>query len=161
MATPFRPSPDGIRVDLSDDERAGLASVLEQFRQVLLGGKDPFLIRFQPPVHIHDQAASEEFWQMAGNALLRERLEAIDTVEGGLRGSALNDEATTAWLQTLNGVRLYLGNSLGVGSATFEPPTPVDKPRDAARYMVYEWLGGLLDHLVAAAAEGLAPGTDD
>ena len=157
----FRVGPGGITVTLRDDERDGLAAVLEQFRQLLVGGKDPSLLRFQPPVHIHDREASEEFWDMTGDSLLRHRLEAIDTVEAGLGGAPLDDDGVAAWMQTLNSVRLYLGNTLEVGAATFDPPQTGDQPQDAARYMLYEWLGGLLDQLVTVAAKTLEPGTDD
>lgn len=157
----FRSGPDGISVTLRDDERAGLAAVLEQFRQLLVGGKDASLLRFQPPVHIHDRKASEEFWEMAGDSLLRHRLEAIDTVEAGLDGAPLDDDCVSAWMQTLNSVRLYLGNTLEVGAATFNPPEEGDEPQEAARYVLYEWLGGLLDQLVAVAAESLPPGAGD
>ena len=98
---------------------------------------------------------------MVGDTLLRHRLEAIDTVEAGLDGAPLDDDAVSAWMQTLNSVRLYLGNTLGVGSATFDPPRASDQPQDAARYMLYEWLGGLLDELVAVAAETLPPSRGD
>ena len=157
----FRRGPEGVVVALRDDERAGLAAVLEQFRQLLVEGKGPSLLRFQPPVHIHDRQASEEFWSMVGDTLLRQRLEAIDTVEAGLAGAALDDDAVAAWMQTLNSVRLYLGNTLEVGATTFDPPDAGDQPREAARYLLYEWLGGLLDQLVAVAAESLPPGHDD
>ncbi len=157
----FRLGPEGITVTLRDDERAGLAAVLEQFRQLLIGGTDALLLRFQPPVHIHDRRASEEFWDMAAGPLLQHRLEAIDTVEAGLAGAALDDEAVAAWMQTLNSLRLYLGNTLEVGAATFDPSRAGDKPQEAARYMLYEWLGGLLDQLVTAAAGTLPPGTDN
>lgn len=151
----FRPGPDGISVRLRDDERAGLAAILEQFRQLLVGGKDPSLLRFQPPVHIHDRRASEEFWEMTGDSLLRHRLEAIDAVEATLDGAPLDDDGLAAWMQTLNSVRLYLGNTLEVGAATFNPPAEGDQPQEAARYVLYEWLGGLLDQLVAVAAQDL------
>ena len=157
----FRLGPDGITVAVRDTERAGLVEVLEQFRQLLVGGKGPSLLRFQPPVHIHDRKASEEFWNMVGDTLLRHRLEAIDTVEAGLDGAPLDDDAVSAWMQTLNSVRIYLGNTLEVGSATFDPPRASDHPQDAARYMLYEWLGGLLDELVAVAAETLPPSRGD
>lgn len=157
----FKPGPDGITVALREEERAGLASVLEQFRQLLLGGKDPSLLRFQPPVHIHDRRASDEFWEMTGDSLLRHRLEAIDIVEAGLAGAPLDDDGVAAWMQTINSVRLYLGNTLEVGAATFNPPTEGDHPQNAARYVLYEWLGGLLDELVTVAATDLPPGTDD
>ena len=157
----FRTGPDGITVSLRNEERAGLASVLEQFRGLLIGGGDASSLRFQPPVHIDDQEASEEFWDMASAPLLRHRLEAIDIVEAGLGGAPLDAAAVSAWLQTLNGLRLYLGNTLEVGAATFDPPRAGDKSQQAARYMLYEWLGGLLDQLVTAASESLPPDTDD
>lgn len=153
----FRSGPDGITVTLRDAERAGLASVLEQFRQLLIEGTDTSALRFQPPVHIHDHKASEEFWDMAGDSLLRHRLEAIDAVEAGLDGSPLDDEAVSAWMQTLNGLRLYLGNTLEVGAATFDPPRPGDRSSEATRYMLYEWLGGLLEQLVNVASDTLPP----
>ena len=157
----FRSGPDGITVTLRDAERSGLAAVLEQFRQLLLEGTDASMLRFQPPVHIHDHRASDEFWEMAAGPLLRHRLEALDIVEAGLAGTPLDDEAVSAWMQTLNSLRLYLGNTLEVGAATFDPPQPGEQPQEAARYMLYEWLGGLLDQLVATAAGTLPPGTDD
>ena len=138
-----------------------MAAVLEQFRQLLIGGTDASALRFQPPVHIHDRRASEEFWDMAASPLLQHRLEAIDAVEAGLDGSPLDDEAVSAWMQTLNSLRLYLGNTLEVGAATFDPRRAADEPRDAARYVLYEWLGGLLDELVTVAAGSLPPGQGD
>ncbi len=156
----FRLGPDGITVTLSGEERSGLATVLEQFRQLLLEGTDVSMLRFQPPVHLHDREASDEFWDMAAGPLLRHRLEAIDVVEAGLAGAALDDEAVSAWIQTLNSLRLYLGNTLEVGAATFDPPQQGERPQEAARYMLYEWLGGLLDQLVEAAAETLPPTTN-
>ena len=157
----FRLGPDGITVTLREAEREGIAAVLEQFRELLLEGTDTSMLRFQPPVHIHDHKASEEFWDMAAGPLLRHRLEAIDIVEAGLAGTPLDDEAVAAWMQTLNSLRLYLGNTLEVGAATFDPPRPGDRPQEAARYMLYEWLGGLLDEFVSTAAGALPPGSDD
>ena len=113
----FRRTADGLVVSLRPDERAGLHTILGQFRQLLVEGKGPSLIRFQPPVHIHDRKASDEFWGMVGDALLRHRLEAIDTVESGLGGAALDDDGVAAWMQTLNSMRLYLGQHAGGGGS--------------------------------------------
>ena len=78
-----------------------------------------------------------------------------------MAGAALDDEAAAAWMQTLNSLRLYLGNTLEVGAATFDPPRPGDQPQEAVRYMLCEWLGSLLDQLVTTAAGTLPPSTDD
>ena len=157
----FRHGAEGIIVTLRKEERSAVAAILEQFRQLLVGGKDPSLLRFQPPVHIHDRRASEEFWEMTGDSLLRHRLEAIETVEAGLDGAPLDDDAVAAWMQTINSVRLYLGSTLEVGAATFNPPQEGDQPRQAARYALYEWLGGLLEQLVLVATTDLPAGSDD
>ncbi len=118
------------------------------------------MFRFQPPVHIHDSEASEEFWEMAGHTLLNHRLEAIEVVEAGLNDAVLDEEAASAWMQTLNSIRLYLGNSLEIGAANFEPPQADTKSGEANRYMLYEWLGALLDELVQAATEQMGTQPD-
>jgi len=157
----FRSGPDGITANFNSEERSGLATVLQQFRDLLVEGHDASMLRFQPPVHIQNEHASEEFWEMAAVPLLRHRLEAIDVVEAGLEGVALDDEAVSAWLQTLNSLRLYLGNTLEVGTASFDPAALNDERHDMARYMLYEWLGGILDQLVETAAETLPSGDSD
>ncbi len=157
----FRHGPDGIAVNLRDDERSGLATVLQQFRELLTEGSDASMLRFQPPVHIQDEKASDEFWEMAAVPLLKHRLEAIDTVESGLAAGVIAAEAVSAWLQTFNSLRLYLGNTLEVGAASFDPADLGDTGHDMARYMLYEWLGGILDQLVETAAETLPEGDGD
>lgn len=152
----FRAGRDGVAVRLSRQEREAFAAVLSQFRALLLNEAHPSLMRFQPPVHIHDSEAEKEFWDMVGGQLLRHRLKAIETVEAGLEDSTIDHGAVEAWLQTINGLRLYLGDAIGVAQAMFEPPGPDSEPDQFGRFALYEWLGGLLDQLVSVAGQDLA-----
>ena len=154
----FKAGRDGITVRMAAQERAGFKSVLAQFHKLLLSDAHPGLMRFQPPVHIHDANAEKEFWDMVGGELLRHRLEAIETVEAGLEGAVLDETAVEAWMQTLNSLRLYLADSMGIGEAMYEPPEATASDEEAGRYMLYEWLGAMLDQLVTVAAEALPPG---
>ena len=153
----FKAGRDGITVRMGAAERAGFKSVLQQFQELLLSDGHPGMMRFQPPVHIHDAKAEKEFWDMVGGQLLRHRLEAIETVEEGLEGSVLNEAAVEAWMQTLNSLRLYLADSIGVNEAMFEPPAPDASNEESNRYMLYEWLGAMLDQLVSVATDTLPP----
>ncbi len=151
----FRAGTDGIIVELRPEERNMLSSVLQQFREVLLDGKDPSLMRLRPPVHLNDPDASADFWRMTGDSLLSHQLEAIETAENSLGEQTLDEQTFTAWLHSLNSVRLYLGSSLEVGAVTFEPPSEETDTYEAHRYIIYEWLGGLIHQLVQAAAKCL------
>ena len=191
----FRYTRRGVVVALESVEREALASVLSQFRQLLFVGTDPNLACLEPPACLDDLDTELEYRAMAANRMLRHRLEAIETVEVGLRGGTLDYDAVSAWMQTINGIRLYLGERLGIGGEPGPEPSgrneveadrdevPADRtdgvladhdgvladrtrvavaqPEDANLVPIYEWLGGLLEQLVEAAAEGLPPGVDD
>ena len=154
----FRHTRRGVVVSLAGSERKALASVLEQFRQLLFSGADPNLACLEPPACLDDPDTELEYRAMAANRLLRHRLEAIETVEAGLQDATLDPDMVAAWMQTLNGIRLYLGERLGIAD---NPEPESSKHAEKNLMLVYEWLGGLLEQLVEAAAEGLPPGSDD
>lgn len=154
MRRRFRLTDDGIDVSLPDDERDILATLLSQFRELLMIDDDPNLTRLKPVAHPDDPEASREYTEMVGDQLLRQRLEAIEAVEGGLEGATLDDEGIAAWLQTINGLRLVLGERLDVT----EDLDVDQRDPEAPAYALYEWLGWLLEQLVRAAADDLPPG---
>lgn len=159
MASPnpflrFRHTRQGVVVALPKPERKVLKSVVEQFRQLLFSGSDPNLTRLEPPACPKDPDTEIEYRAMASTQLLRHRLEAIDVVEAGLNGATLKSDAVAAWMQTLNGIRLYMGERLGVSGTT---GLPSDDHPDANLVPLYKWLGSLLEQLVDAASEGLPP----
>lgn len=152
----FQPVPDGIQVALPDDEGEILVALLDQFRELLVVDDDPNLSRLKPVARPDDPEADQAYAEMVGDELLRNRLESIDRVETDIGGGILDEEGTTAWLQTINGLRLVLGERLDVT----EDPTSIDvDDPEAAAHAVYEWLGWLLDDLVRAASGDLPPGT--
>lgn len=150
----FRATSDGVVVGLAEDERSVLGFVLDQFRELLMMESDPNLIRLRPPAYPADPSAERDYREMVGDQLLRQRLEAIENMERGLDGATLDHGAVTCWLQTLTGVRLYLGERLDVG---LRQSVDDDDP-DAESMALYQWLGWLLEQLVEAAeqAHGLA-----
>ena len=156
MRRRFRLTDDGIDVSLPDDERDILTALLSQFRELLMIDDDPNLTRLKPVAHPDDPEASREYTELVGDQLLRQRLEAIEAVEGGLEGATLDDEGIAAWLQTINGLRLVLGERLDVT----EDLDVDQRDPEAPAYALYEWLGWLLEQLVRAAADDLPPGED-
>ncbi|MFQ5556357.1 MAG: DUF2017 family protein [Acidimicrobiales bacterium] len=148
----FRPGDGGLQVKLRTDEQEIIAYLVGQLRELLMADQDPNLVRLKPPARRDDPEADAEYREMVGDDLLRHRLEAIDTVEVGLAGGVIDDEAVTAWLQTLNALRLVLGERLEADD------DPLGDEADA--YALYEWLGWLLEQLVRAAATDLPSASD-
>ena len=181
----FQHTRRGVVVTLAGMERRALASILDQFRQLLFIGTDPNLACLEPPACLDDPETELEYRDMAANRMLRHRLEAIETVENGLHEGTLDYDAVSAWMQTINGIRLYLGERLGISGGLgpessdnpeadsraeaevgrdeviTEHPQVATGEHDENLTPVYEWLGGLLEQLVEAAAEDLPAGVDD
>ena len=154
-----------MAVDLTSSERRLLAAMLEQFRQLLFSGSDPHLACLEPPACLEDPVTELEYRAMAANQLLKRRLEAIETVENGLSGIKLDAEMIAAWMQTLNGMRLYLSERLELHSdrrrshmriTTKDESTPdrsENQQPSGGLIVSYQWLSEVLEQLVEAAAE--------
>src|SRR5206468_3083924 len=94
-----------------------LRQVLPQLRDVLEGGdasRDPALARMFPAAYPDDPLRSLEFEATVGSELLRERLDAIRTMEDSLDAEQLSNEQLLAWHATVNALRLVLGTRIGV-----------------------------------------------
>ena len=101
---------------------------------------------------------------MAATTLLDHRLNAIDIVQTHLTELGETDEPVVAddsqvaaWMQTLNAMRLYLGERLGVAE---HPDGPDAEHPEAPLFAAFVWLGGLLEELVEAAYPALPKNTD-
>ncbi len=138
-----------------------LAHVLPQLRELVMAETDPALRRLRPAARPDDDEAEAAYREMIDNDLLRSRLEAIEIVEEGIGGAMLDDEGVSAWMHSLNALRLVLGERLDVdviGNEALE-----DLPDDddhVGIVALYEWLGWLLEQLVAAAMGALREGDD-
>jgi hypothetical protein len=149
MSGAFEAVEGGVRVELPASARDLLRRVLPQLRDVLQGGdasRDPALARLFPAAYPDDPLRSLEFETSVGSELLRERLDAIRTMEDSLDAKRLSDEQLLAWHATVNGLRLVLGTRIGI---TEDPAQ--DVPDDArAAFELYHDLTVLEAWIVEA-----------
>jgi hypothetical protein len=86
--------------------------------------------------------------------LLEHRLSALDVVERTLDGNDLDHADMTAWMGTLNALRLVLGTRLDVD----EDLPDLDRADPMApAYAVYEYLGWLLSQVIDVLGADLPP----
>jgi hypothetical protein len=148
-----RRGPGKYRVKLSSKERILVRGLVGQMREQLLASTDqPHLKRLFPPAYADDAERDAGYQVLTRDQLLEGRLAAIDVVEATVDGGDLDHEQLTAWMTTLNSMRLVLGTRLDV-----DEELPVLDPDDpeAPAYAIYEYLGGLLAQVVDALAPDL------
>ncbi|HEX5367620.1 MAG TPA: DUF2017 family protein [Acidimicrobiales bacterium] len=148
---------DRYQVKLRPNERALVADLVAQLRQQLLASTDePAVRRLFPPAYPDDPERDAGYQVMTRDELLEQRLAAMDVVEATLDGAELDRSGLTAWMTTLNSLRLVLGTRLDV-----DEELPVLDPGDpsAPAYAVYEYLGWVLSQVVDALGRDLPPPT--
>jgi hypothetical protein len=143
---------------LPGPERALLANLVDQLRDVLLASTDdPSVRRLFPTAYHDDPERDREYQQLVRDELLERRLASLATVEETAEAHELDEPQLTAWLTALNDLRLVLGTRLDVSEDLEE--LDEDDP-DAPALAVYGYLGVLLDDVVAALAADLPPPAD-
>ena len=145
----FRHDGQSVIVDLPLGEREMLEQVLSDLRDLLLAGHDDTLRRLKPPAHPDNAEAEAGYRELTDDDLLRSRLDAIELVESTLSGAELDPSGVAAWMQSLNGLRLVLGEQLTLAGVDLVNHTMPD----TASAALYEWTGWLLEQLIAAASE--------
>ena len=141
-------------VRLTVSEREAIRGVPGMLRELLTDADpatDPALQRLFPSAYVDDPERSAEFAHMVHDDLLAQRLAAVDTMERTIEADRLSADEVTAWLATINDVRLMLGVRLEVT----ESSTPLDFDDDddrAASYAVYAFLSWLEEDVVSALA---------
>jgi hypothetical protein len=113
----FQTVVDGIRVELSPEERVFLGDVLPLLAGIGAPGADPAADRLNVPVYLNDPDANEEWWRLMGQDLN----EARRTDRAVFHRMVSSDEPITvdpeqadAILRVLNEARLALGARLGI-----------------------------------------------
>jgi Domain of unknown function (DUF2017) len=147
------------QVRLRPNERALVAELVVQLREQLLASTDdPSVRRLFPPAYPNDPEKDAGYQVLTRDELLEQRLAAIDVVERTLDGSDLDAGEMTAWMGTLNSLRLVLGTRLDVDEElpTIDPDDPL-----APGYAAYEYLGWLLSQVVDALGADLPPPSAD
>lgn len=166
-----------VRISLDADEVAVLANLADQVVTMLApddapdadpleelvgmssapvaAPDDPALQRLLPDAYADDDAAVE-FRRLTDTELRGVKVAALQRVVtdigAGAADVALDPEATEAWLQALNDVRLVVGTRLDVQEDTWSRRIKADDPR-APLFMVYDWLTALQDRLVDAVMD--------
>jgi Domain of unknown function (DUF2017) len=148
------------QIKLRPNERALMAELVTQMREQLLASTDdPSVRRLFPPAYPDDEERNAGYQVLTRDELLEHRLEALDVVERTLDGATTLDETEmTAWMGTLNAMRLVLGTRLDVDE---EPRELDESDPEAPAYAVYEYLGWVLSQVVDALSADLPPPSSD
>jgi len=147
------------QIRLRPNERILVGDLVDQLREQLLASTDePSVRRLFPPAYPDDAERDAGYQVLTRDELLESKLAAIEVVEKTLEGNELDDAGMTAWMGTLNSLRLVLGTRLDVDEGL--PTLDADDPL-APAYAVYEYLGWLLSQVVDALSTDLPPPTTD
>ena len=144
----------GFRLRLPPAERAVLATLPRQLREVL-SGDDPAAARLFPPGYPDDPEAEEEYRRMVRDDLVAGRVGALEVMEATIEADRLTEDQLVAWLGALNDLRLILGTRLEVTEELYERPVAPDDPR-APAFALYH-LSWLEEQAVEALAAGIDP----
>jgi Domain of unknown function (DUF2017) len=143
------------QIRLRASEQVLMADLVSMLREQLLASTDdPSVRRLFPPAYPDDPERDAGYQVLTRDELLEHKLAALDTVEATLDGGELDEAAMTAWMTTLNSLRLVLGTRL---DAREEPPQLDEDDPLAPAYAVYEVLGWVLSQVVDALSADLAP----
>ena len=143
------------QVRLRPNERVLVADLVGQLREQLLASTDdPAVRRLFPPAYPNDAERDAGYQVLTRDELLEHRLSALDVVERTLDGSELDHADMTAWMGTLNALRLVLGTRLDVEE---ELPDLDRADPMAPAYAVYEYLGWLLSQVIDVLGADLPP----
>jgi hypothetical protein len=143
------------QVRLRPNERVLVADLVGQLREQLLASTDdPAVRRLFPPAYPNDAERDAGYQVLTRDELLEHRLSALDVVERTLDGNDLDHADMTAWMGTLNALRLVLGTRLDVD----EDLPDLDRADPMApAYAVYEYLGWLLSQVIDVLGADLPP----
>ena len=146
-------------IRLRPSERTLMLDLVSMLREQLLASTDdPSMRRLFPPAYPDDAERDAGYQVLTRDELLEHKLAALDTVEATLDGGELDEAAMTAWMATLNSLRLVLGTRL---DADEEPPRLDEDDPLAPAYAVYEYLGWVLSQVVDALSTDLPPPSTD
>ncbi len=165
---PIRRTRQGYRVELSADERDVLLRMVDELAGLLRAGEAPQ--RLFPTAYPNDPERDEEYQRLMHDELLSSRLAAIEvmhtvlnhgeTTHDGLvmpdelemqqpsTDATVSESQLIAFMQSLNALRLVLGEMLDVGD---DPDHEVaDGLQDSPEHHLYQYLSWLLEWCVRA-----------
>ena len=157
---PIRRTRHGYRVELSDDERAVLVRMVDELAGLLRAGEAPQ--RLFPTAYPNDPERDEEYQRLMRDELLSSRLAAIEVMHTMLAGGdpdehdpsgpaadmTFTETQLVSFMQSLNALRLVLGEMLDVGE---DPDHEVTEGlQDSPEHHLYQYLSWLLEWCVRA-----------
>jgi hypothetical protein len=154
----FRPAAaGGAHADFSVGQAQRLILLSTELCELLENrgahGSDPAVDVLLPDAYRDNAEDAAEFRRFTEDDLAARKIGNARAVAQSLSGAPrwrrisvdIDAEAVQAWLRSLTDIRLTLGARLGV-----EPDGSIGAGADLMTRVVYEWLGGLQDSLVAA-----------
>jgi hypothetical protein len=144
-------APDGVRLDLPDEERELLSQIAGELRALIDDApEDPDLRRLFPRAH-EDEALEEQYRDLTRDQLMTGRNRALETIEETATSSLLSPQEADAWLRGLNDARLVLGTRLE-GTEDYDWDAVDLSHPDAQELALYAYLSWLQEQLVEALA---------
>ena len=151
----IRRTKDGrFSLRLGEDERALLARLPGEMRELLAGGDDPALQRLFPPAYVSEAEHEAEYRKLMGGDLAASHVAALDVMEATANADELDIDQLTAWMRALNEIRLVLGTRLDVSEEDDWFDVDDADPR-APAYALYGYLGALQVDVVDALSQAL------
>jgi hypothetical protein len=153
---PVRAKGDGFVVDVGDDEAALIRRLVGELRALLSEEATDeqakaLLQRLFPTAYPDDDDLEVEYQRLMREELVASKLAALDVVDGALtdRPARLDEAGLTAFMQSVNSIRLVLGTMLDVSDdPTGDEVTP--GLEQSPEYALYGYLSWLLEHSVRA-----------
>jgi hypothetical protein len=140
-----------FEVRIPRDDREVLREVGSQLRQLLDGDlDDPGLRRLFPTAYADDPERDREYHALVRDELADRRRASVATFIDSVGRDRLDEEQVLAWMSSVNDLRLVLGTRLDVSE---DSPDPDPEDEDAPLFYLYDYLGYLLESIVAALSE--------
>ena len=132
-------------------ERELVRELLGELRELLaLSPDDPRVRRLYPAAYSDDNEREDEYRRLTREELQNGRLASIEEVARTIDEPALSPDQLTAWMQSINTLRLILGTMLDITDDNQEPAFDPENDPNARTVALYGYLGVLLDEIVTA-----------
>jgi len=141
------------RVTIPGPEQELLRTLVPQLRD-LLTTDDPSLTRLFPTAYPDDPERDAGYHALVRDELLERRFAALDALERTIDGGDVDEETLSAWMRSLNDLRLVLGTRLDVSEDDHPGEVDPDDPL-APAWAIYHYLGALQGMVVDALTQDL------
>ena len=152
---PIRRRNGEFAIVIDDDEAALIRRLADELRSLLTdessgSGADALLVRLFPVAYPDDDELEDEYQRLMREELVASKLAALDVVDRAITERApLDDAGMTAFMQSINSVRLILGTMLDVSDDPEAEEVTLGL-ENSPEYALYGYLSWLLEHCVRA-----------